>query len=49
MLLATAATSIAALAAACLPLSFALPVAALTTVVATAVGIGSGLIAIDHG
>ena len=49
MLLAAACAGIAALAAACLPMLLAVPLAALTTLAATAVGIGSRLIAIDHG
>lgn len=47
-LLAGAATGAAALAAVCLPLPLAIPLAVLTTLVATAVGIGSRLIAIDQ-
>lgn len=49
VLLASAATTTAALAAACLPLPLAIPLVALTTLIATAVGIGSRLIAINHG
>lgn len=49
MLLAAATVSAVALAGACLPLLLAIPLAVLTTLIATAIGIGSRLIAIDHG
>lgn len=48
-LLAATAAGAATLAAASLPLLLAVPVALLTTLVATAVGISSRLITIDHG
>lgn len=49
MLLAATTGGAATLAAACLPLPLAIPFALLTTLVATAVGISSRLIASDHG
>ena len=49
MLLAAVAGSAVAIAATCLPLPLAVPLAALTILVASAVAIGSRLIVINHG